>query len=104
MARGGCLPNPPYPIYNSGVIAFDKTSPLLKEWADRCITENAQFYGDQDVFSSLVHEKGAQIDELPPIYNWSRRNHQKDDIVIHHWHGPPGKAIIRRKIEDDLFP
>lgn len=104
MAKEQSISNSPYLLYNSGVIAFDKGTSLLMEWAERCVKENDRFCGDQDIFSSLVSEKKVEISELPPVYNWSRSCPERADVVIQHWHGPPGKIAIRHQIQQELLP
>ena len=54
--------------YNSGVVAFNKSSPLLKKWIDGCREENDRFLGDDYVLSSLINA-GNEVGELPTIYN-----------------------------------
>ncbi|EKE08358.1 MAG: hypothetical protein ACD_17C00210G0003 [uncultured bacterium] len=84
-----------YPLYNSGVIAFRNNHPLLQCWAEWCYLKNKTFRGDQEVFSHMIGERNIRIDELPPIYNWSRRSEERSDAAILHWHGYHGKFIIR---------
>lgn len=87
-----------HPIYNSGVIAFRQNHPLLKEWGERCLKESRLFRGDQEVLSALIAEKKIEIDEIPPLYNWSRCLEERADILIHHWHGAYGKEAIRSAV------
>ena len=87
-----------YPLYNSGVIAFQKNHQLLHLWAEWSMNKNRLFRGDQEIFSYIVHEQKIKIDEIPPIYNWSRRNPDRSDAVIQHWHGNHGKFVIRTQL------
>lgn len=89
----------PYPMFNSGVIAFSKEHPLLKKWAEQCLEKNQFFRGDQELFSHMVYEERISIEELPPIYNWSRLNKERSDAVIQHWHGNHGKFVIRCQMD-----
>jgi hypothetical protein len=87
-----------FQIYNSGVIAFRQNHPLLSDWADLCLTGNHYFPGDQDAISYLIANQQIEVEELPEIYNWSRRKEEVPGIVVLHWHGHHGKAIIRAQL------
>lgn len=87
-----------FQIYNSGVIAFAQKHPLLEKWAELCLTANHLFPGDQDALSYLIANEKIEIEELPEIYNWSRRKKETGEIAILHWHGHHGKAIIRSQL------
>lgn len=89
-----------YQIYNSGVIAFRQNHPLLKMWADACLAQNQNFRGDQEVFSHMIAETKYAIDEVPPLYNWSRCMEERSDALIQHWHGHHGKYIVRVQLQE----
>lgn len=91
----------PYQVYNSGVIAFRKNEPLIKQWAEACRHRNDVFRGDQEVFSWMVANKKIAITELPPHYNWSRCQPDNEEAVIQHWHGVYGKCVIRNQISEE---
>lgn len=95
MAREQLDFSKPYPAYNSGVIAFRGPHPLLQEWAESCLELHSQFRADDDVFAFLLSQKGLQIDEIPPLYNWSRCLPENPQAIIQHWHGCHGKVYIR---------
>ena len=99
MAKDQHDPPDPYPIYNSGVIAFRPDAPILQEWARWCVERNSTLRGDQEVFSQLVGEQKIPIPELPPLYNWSRCNEGRPDAMIRHWHGVHGKWVIRHEMQ-----
>jgi hypothetical protein len=88
---------PYYPVYNSGVIAFEHGVSLFEEWADLCVRENHTFPGDQEVLSWLIEQKKCIV-EMPAIYNWSRLSHENPQAVIVHWHGPVGKEHIIKEL------
>ncbi len=93
-----------YPTYNSGVIVFRQNHPYLKEWANLCLAQNKRFRGDQEAFSQMIAERSEAIDELPPLYNWSRCLEERTDAVIQHWHGHHGKYVIQNSlIEQSSF-
>jgi len=89
----------PYPCYNSGVISFRRSHPLICEWADACLKLNAQFRADDDVWAYMLSQNGIAIDEIPPQYNWSRCLESNPNAVIVHWHGSHGKKVIRSQIQ-----
>ena len=98
MAKEQVDKPPGYPLYNSGVIAFQQNHPLLSEWADHCRELNSNYRGDQEVFSYLLAKKKIGIAELPPLYNWSRCHEESAEALIQHWHGHIGKQVIRSQI------
>lgn len=83
-------------LYNSGVVAFKKGSPLIAQWADVCLRRHLDFFGDQSVLSYLIRTEKYEIAELPDIYNWhmSRGFHFSARIV--HWVGSWGKSFIKQ--------
>ena len=87
-----------YQCYNSGVIAFRKNHPIIQGWADACLKLNGQFRADDDVFAYMLSQKGVEIDEIPPLYNWSRCLKENRNAIIQHWHGSHGKTVIRSQI------
>src|SRR5690606_28348364 len=46
-----------YPVYNSGVIVFQRNLPLIEEWARQSFEKNHEFCGDQDLLSHLIDGK-----------------------------------------------
>ena len=89
------------PLYNSGVIVFQRGIPLFEEWADDAIDRNHLFSGDQNALSQRIFDEHIKIGELPLIYNWSRCNPDNPDAVILHWHGVHGKKIISHQIWEE---
>ena len=93
-----------YKAYNSGVIAFRQNHPLILQWANTCLSLNTQFRADDDVFAYMLSEKGIEIDEIPPHYNWSRCLEENPHAIIQHWHGCHGKTVIKAQIcRDDTY-
>lgn len=84
--------------YNSGVIVYDATSPLLAHWAEACLEHNHHFLGDQDVLTHLIHAGEIEVSELPEKYNWVVKSGIHPEAVVLHWSGSWGKQVIRRKI------
>lgn len=87
-----------FPIYNSGVIAFQKNHPLILEWARQSIEKNGLFRGDQDLLSQIIGENKVSIYELSSIYNWNIGFNQRKDVVIYHWLGDAAKNILKNKL------
>jgi hypothetical protein len=87
-----------FPLYNTGVILFQRGEWLLEEWAELAVEKNEAFFGDQDALSWLIHEKQKPVALLAPIYNWSRALSPQGPVVVLHWHGPQGKSIILDQI------
>lgn len=83
-------------LYNSGVIVFEKSSPLLKKWAKSALFQNHQFLGDQDALSQVIFEEGLPVGELPEIYNWRMCGGFRFDAVVLHWAAVWGKEYIRK--------
>ncbi len=88
----------PFPIYNSGVIAFQRGAFLIQEWAKQSLQRNDRYRGDQDLLSQIILEKGIRVHELPNIYNWPSYKDTRDEVVICHWLGDLGKALLHTKI------
>jgi len=87
-----------FPMYNSGVIAFQREIPLIKEWADQSFERNGEFRGDQELLSRMIFEKKLSISELPFIYNWNVGYGIHPDTVVCHWVGEMGKLALRNQI------
>jgi hypothetical protein len=84
-------------VYNSGVIAYHKTSPLLALWTELCYRHNDRFLGDQDALTHLIHQEHIEVAELPSKYNWVIRDGINFEAIILHWAGKWGKDVIRRQ-------
>jgi hypothetical protein len=87
--------------YNSGVIAFQRSSPLVREWMLRTFADTETFMGDQNLLSHLIAEKGIPITVLPSHYNWRVLVSDPSQMVIPpetvivHWACEWGKKMIR---------
>lgn len=85
-------------IYNSGVIAYHRNSPLLQQWTDLSYRHNDQFLGDQDVLTFIINQENIEVTELPSKYNWVVREGINFEAIILHWAGKWGKEVIRRQV------
>ncbi len=83
--------------YNSGVVAYDRSSPLISLWRDLCLHENDRFFSERDVLTFIVNSEPVEIVELPSKYNWVIRDGINIEAVVLHWAGLWGKEVIRRK-------
>ena len=92
-----------YINYNSGVIAFHRNHPLLRDWADGCLRLHRDFRGDQEVLSYLIANKKAKIAILPPRFNWSRLRKDNPRAIVLHWHGAVGKSVIRHMASNTQY-
>lgn len=86
--------------YNSGVIAYQKNSPLMIRWAEKCHLENDRYLGDQDVLTDIIDAEHVEVTELSDIYNWRMKFGVNFEAVIIHWCGGWGKEIIRRSMQN----
>ncbi len=84
-------------VYNSGVIAYHRTSPLLSLWADLAFHQNDRFLGDQDILTHIIHHENIEVAELSSKYNWVIRSGINFEAIILHWAGKWGKDVIRRE-------
>lgn len=98
IAKDGAQHHYPFPMYNSGVIAFQRGAPFIQEWANRAFTENGSFPGDQDLLSHTIFDLRLPICELPPIYNWSIKNGSCPEAVIFHWLGAYAKLALQNSL------
>lgn len=96
LVRDQAAEAPDFPIYNSGVIAFKKDHPLIVKWAAESLKKNGLFRGDQDLLSSIIHEKKIPIKELDPIYNWSIGEGKNSEAAVYHWLGEAAKDLLRK--------
>ncbi len=81
-----------FPQYNTGVIAYRRTEPVLaflRHWREAVLTSSAEF--DQPCLRELLWESNLRIATLPPEYNfmyykllhaWSKK--QSAPRIFHH--------------------
>jgi hypothetical protein len=56
--------------YSTGVIAYRHKAELIQRWAKEIIEREGDFFGDQDIFCSLVRNLKIKIPLLPKRFNW----------------------------------
>ena len=84
--------------YNSGVVVYDSTTPLLTYWAAACIRQNNHFLGDQEILTDLIQNADIEVAELPEKYNWVVNGGIHPEAVVLHWSGSWGKQMIRNRV------
>lgn len=94
--------------YNSGVVAFDGPSKLIKDWAVACNGLNLP--GDQEILYYLLNTDPFieinYISEAPHRYNVLRLDYQDNNVpknvVINHWTGHKGKEKIKEMMREKI--
>lgn len=84
--------------YNSGVVAFKHGAPLIVDWAQACVENNANLRGDQEVITRVLYEKKIKLFSLLPEHNARWHLGVAEDTVIIHWLGS-GKQKIHLQME-----
>lgn len=85
--------------YNTGVVSFLRTCPLIPEWAQRTLTDNHLFLGDQDILSRIIHEKNYPVKLLPDIYNRRPQDGCTPDTHILHFVCNGGKHYLLKTLK-----
>lgn len=83
-------------LYNSGVVLYQKNSPLIEKWAERVLDQDRVFFSDQHVLSKLIQENSYPIQPLHDNYNWRMSQGFNIHAAIVHWAGSWGKEYIRK--------
>jgi len=82
-------------LYNSGVILYARSSPLIKKWADAITSTGEEFWSDQDGLSRVIAQEKASMGVLGEEYNWRMTQGLNFRAKIVHWVGSWGKEYIR---------
>ncbi len=82
-------------LYNSGVILFNKGSPLVEDWVRAVSDQQTAFFSDQHVLSRLIQSGDYSIGRLQDDYNWRMSQGFNIHAAIIHWAGSWGKEYIR---------
>lgn len=85
-------------MYNSGVVVFEKNSPIIQEWAKQSLDQNHLHYGDQQLLVRILHTQDLPFTPLSGIYNWPVEMGLNSKAIILHFTGRC-KKIVRRQIE-----
>ncbi len=87
-----------FPVYNSGVIAFQRGESILLEWAELSLQENHRFRGDQDILSEILSRTKSLVFDLPSIYNHNIGYGTNPEAIIYHWVGERAKQLLRDQL------
>ena len=90
--------DPSETIYNSGVMPYLTKSPILSLWKEEVSHSSHKYLGDQDALSSLLYREKVPFASMPYEMNWDRGHGPNPDALIFHWHGLPGKEILKEEI------
>ncbi len=85
--------------YNSGVVVFEKNSPIVKKWVDEVLKRNNLHIGDQNALSRVLFNGEGIFEELPPEYNWDFELGGNRKALIVHFSALAGKLKIKSEIE-----
>lgn len=83
-------------LYNSGLIVFEKNSPLIRAWADAALTRSHEFWSDEHLLSHLIVSHQLPVANLPDIYNWRISQGVPLNAKVVHWVGSWGKQYIQK--------
>jgi hypothetical protein len=88
-------------FYNTGVIVYPYDSLMIKKWAEGCLTQTAEFPGNQNLLASLIKKEKFTVTELPSIYNWRMSMGPNSEAIIIHWVSKGGKFHIWKSIQEE---
>lgn len=74
-------------VLNSGVIVYDKQSPIIQQWADQAIQKNHLFFGDQQLLVHVLFNQKLAFLQMNRLYNWQIENGISLPALIFHWSG-----------------
>lgn len=86
-------------IYNSGVVPYITQSHIIQKWVEEASFHSHKYISDQDALSSLLHREKILFTIMPFEMNWDRGHGPSDEALIFHWHGKPGKQMLKKEIE-----
>jgi hypothetical protein len=85
--------------YNSGVVAFEKNSPILQNWLEEVLDNNHLYIGDQNALSRALFRGEKSFEELPSIYNWDPNEGENKEALIVHFSTMSGKQKIKKELD-----
>ncbi len=85
----------PVLCYNSGVVVFEKSSPLLKFWADFTMHAGHNFSCDDHILSFAIQNYGFPTVTLPFYYNRPVQAPKHSKTAVLHWMREGPKHILR---------
>lgn len=85
--------------YQSGVMVYQRHSPVIETWAKTCYIWDIPVVGDQDILCHVLHTHPFKISIFPRIYNTLNIDPDHPDVVIYHHSGVKGKQTISKTIK-----
>lgn len=89
--------------YNSGVIAFRRSAPILNRWMEEILENDGKHIGDQPALCRAIFKHRPSIVELPSECNWLRTCGQNENALIYHFVSGEGKIELLETMERDLL-
>lgn len=82
-------------IHNSGVVLFEKNSPLLDFWIFLLSQESLSFDGDDQLLSFGIQQYRFTPTQIPCNYNWNYKWGPNPEAAICHYEGEGPKNGLR---------
>ena len=93
----------PVQKYNTGIILYEKDSPLLQEWVE-LIRGRVSFTTDEGSLSFLISRQKISIVEIGYEIHWTASTWgEKNESLIYHYMGQRGKQRIKQLIAERLL-
>ncbi len=72
--------------HSTGVMAYTKTSPIIKKWVENCLKRNHLFFSEQDALSRTIFEGNFEVTPLPRPFHYVpyENSPTPDEIAIYH--------------------
>jgi hypothetical protein len=87
------------PYYITGVVVFEKDSPLLNLWVSAIAEGSQRIRTEEDLLSIVIDQLKIPMTTLPLIFNWEiGKLGPNPNALIHHWEGEKGKELIKKRI------
>lgn len=94
-------------LYNTGVVVFERDSPIMQEWAKESTDQNHLFLGDRQLLTHILFSKEMPFTRLPPIYNWQvdLSSSLFDKAAILNWAGAVKQTLEEHvyQLKEDFF-
>lgn len=88
--------------YNSGVVLFEKNSPLLDFWERMTRQAFPYFCGDDYILTFAIEKYGFPVEKIPLKYNWLVQWGSNPEAVVLHWMRAPSKTALRLRINSNV--
>lgn len=82
--------------FNTGVISYQTSLPLIKQWADTTHTLNHQFIGDQETMNYLIQTQKIPVKIMPSIFNQRFQYGISKETFIIHFTGAFKKELFEK--------